>query len=168
MLFLENNLIKKVLNTKKIYYFMNHRFSIFLEFLIGGIILGIIEDIILIKLLTDEPITFSIFIIIFLVTLPFAFLGEYVVDRIDFLKMFKLNKKYKKLEIFVEFLFFGVLLGVIEDLTAFYFAIGNAITLNVLVVTIIVAIPFAFISEVVFDKINFYLTLKQNKIILKN
>lgn len=144
------------------------RISIFLEFLIGGIILGIIEDIIIISLLTDESISFSVFLVIFLVTLPFAFFSEYVIDNLDFLKIFKIDEKFRKLEVFIEFLVFGIFLGIVEDLVAFYFAIGNLINLEVLIVVIIVAIPFAFISELIFDKINFYLTLKHNKVILKD
>ncbi|MFH1801473.1 MAG: hypothetical protein ABH804_01420 [archaeon] len=137
--------------------------GVFLEFLIGGIVLGVIEDVILIKVLTDEPITFSIFIIIFLVTLPFAFIGEYIVDNIDFLKIFKVNKKYKKVEIFFEFLIFGIILGVFEDLTAFYFAIGDPITFKVVLVAFAVAVPFAFIGEYLIDRISLAKIIKKFK-----
>jgi hypothetical protein len=134
---------------------MEKRVLVFLEFLIGGVILGIIEDILIIKILTHEPITFHVFFTVFLVTLPFAFIGEYIVDNIDFIKIFKLNKKYKKLELFLEFLVFGIIVGVIEDLTAFYFAIGNPITLKVVLVATCVAVPFAFLGELIIDRINF-------------
>lgn len=143
------------------------RVFVFLEFLIGGIILGIIEDIIIIKILTNEPITFHILWIILIVTLPFAFLGEYIVDKIDFLKLFKLNKKYKKVEIFLEFLLFGVFLGVVEDLTAFFFTIGNPITYKVILVATIVAIPFAFLGEYIVDNIDFLKSFRKRKIIRK-
>lgn len=76
---------------------MNKRLEVFLEFLIWGIILGIVEDTILIKLVTNEPITEHIFLIVFLVTLSFAFLGEYVIDKIDFLKLLKLEKNIENL-----------------------------------------------------------------------
>ncbi len=144
---------------------MEKRILIFLEFLIGGVILGIIEDIIIIKLLTHEPITFHIFLTVFLITLPFAFFGEYIVDHFDFIKIFKLDKKYEKLEVFLEFLIFGVVVGVIEDLTAFYFAIGNPITFQVVLVALAVAVPFAFVGEIIIDRINF--SYEKNKFSFK-
>ena len=143
------------------------RVFVFLQFLIAGILLGIIEDIILIKLLTNEPITSSIFWIIFLVTLPFAFIGEYVVDKIDFLKLFGVGKKYKRIEIFLEFLIFGILLGVVEDITAFHFAIGNPITFTVVLTAFLIAIPFAFLGEFLIDKIDFLKTFKRRKLVWK-
>ncbi len=146
----------------------NNRLFIFLEFLIGGIILGIIEDIILIKFITNEPITLFILLIIFLVTLPFAFLGEYVVDRIDFLKLFNLNKKYKNLEVFLEFLIFGVVLGVAEDLIAFSLAIGDAITLKIVLTAFIIAVPFAFVGEYLLDRISLQKTFSLKRLTWKN
>jgi hypothetical protein len=146
---------------------MNKRAFVFFEFLVGGVILGLIEDVILIKILTDEPITFQIFWIILLVTIPFAFFGEYVVDKIDFLKIFKLNKKYRKIEIFLEFLIFGVLLGIVEDLTAFHFAIGNPITFKVILVATLIAIPFAFLGEFIIDRIDISKSFKEKEINLK-
>lgn len=141
---------------------------VFLEFLIGGIFLGIIEDVILIKLITGGEITPLIFLIIFLITLPFAFIGEYVVDRIDLLEILKLNKKYRKIEVFFEFLIFGVLLGIVEDLTAFYFAIGDPITLKVIFIAGSIAVPFAFVSEILLDRIHLSNTFENKKITLKN
>jgi hypothetical protein len=133
---------------------MNKYLFTFLEFLLGGIILGIFEDFILVTLLTDEPITLSMLLIIFLVTLPFAVFGEFVVDKVDFLKIFRLNRKYKNWEFFFEFLIFGVLLGVCEDLIAFHFSVSYEIDFFVVLTSLFVAIPFAFISEIIFDKFN--------------
>ena len=66
-------------------------------FLIFGIIIGITEDIIAIKVATHEPITFNIVAIVFLIAIPFAILGELVVDKIDFIELFRkwknLNRK---------------------------------------------------------------------------
>jgi len=144
------------------------RVMVFLEFLIGGIFFGIIEDIIVIKILTNKPITLSILGIIFIVSLPFAFLGEYLIDRIDFIKILKLDKKYKKAEIFLEFLIIGVLLGVVEDLMAFYFVIGEAITKEIIFVAFLVVIPFAFVGEILLDRINIQKTIVSKRIIMKN
>lgn len=146
---------------------MNKRWIVFLEFLIGGIFIGILEDFILIETLTRTPLTLPVLLTIFLVTLPFAFLGEYVVDKIDFLRLFHLDKRHRKKELFLEFLIFGVLIGVIEDLTAFYFSIGQAITSKVILTAFIIAIPFAFVSELLIDKIDFEKSLKKKKFIWK-
>lgn len=146
---------------------MKKRFLVFLEFLIGGIFLGVIEDIIIIKILTEEPITLHILWIVLIVTIPFAFIGEYVVDKIDFIKIFNLNKKYRKIELFIEFLIFGVVLGVVEDLTAFYFAVGDKITLHVIIIIILIAIPFAFIGELIIDRVDLLKTIENKKLILK-
>lgn len=136
------------------------RLEVFLEFLIFGIVLGLAEDIIIIKILTNEPITFKIMGIIFLVALPFAFIGEYIVDKIDFLKYFKVSQKYKNLEVFLEFLIFGVLMGIVEDMIALHFSTGEPITWKVVGIITIVAIPFAIVGEVLIDRIDFF---KNNK-----
>lgn len=54
-----------------------------LEFLIFGIVLGVIEDAIAVKLISGEPITWSVIGIIILITIPFAVLGELVVDNVS-------------------------------------------------------------------------------------
>jgi hypothetical protein len=59
----------------------SRRVEIFLEFLLFGIALGVIEDIIAITLITNEPITFKTFWIATAVAIPFAFIGEIIVDR---------------------------------------------------------------------------------------
>lgn len=62
-----------------------HRLEVFLEFLIFGIVVGVIEDIIAILLVTGEPLTWRILGVVTMVAIPFAFLGEVIVDRIDFI-----------------------------------------------------------------------------------
>ncbi len=68
-----------------------------MEFLIFGIIIGIVEDLIAIEFATNAKITWRVVGIVFLVAVPFAFLGEVLVDRIDFVsifqKLFKRNNK---------------------------------------------------------------------------
>ena len=62
---------------------MNYnRLEVFLEFLIFGIIMGIVEDTIAVTIITGEPITLRTIIVITLVAIPFAALGELIVDRI--------------------------------------------------------------------------------------
>jgi len=66
------------------------RIEVFLEFLIFGVIMGVIEDLIAIEVTTGIPITWRTIFIITLVAIPFAVIGELIVDRID------LTKKSKK------------------------------------------------------------------------
>ena len=56
----------------------------FLEFLLIGIVLGVTEDLIAVKLATGEPITLQMILIIGAVAVPFAAFSELVVDREDF------------------------------------------------------------------------------------
>jgi len=69
------------------------RLEIFLEFLIFGIIMGVVEDLIVVTLATGEPITWRIVLIITLVAIPFAAIGELIVDRINLLSNDKPDKK---------------------------------------------------------------------------
>lgn len=57
------------------------RFGLFLEFLIFGVVLGVIEDLIAVTLATGEVITLRTLGIIILVAIPFAVLGELLVER---------------------------------------------------------------------------------------
>ena len=65
------------------------RVEVFSEFLIFGILVGVIEDIIAVKVVADVAITWGTVGIIVLIAIPFAFLGEVVVDRIDFIELFR-------------------------------------------------------------------------------
>lgn len=59
-------------------------------------------------------------------------------------------ERYEK---FLEFVFIGVVLGVIEDLIAFYFATdgGFTITWETIGIIVLVAVPFAAFSELIID-----------------
>ena len=75
------------------------RLEVFFEFLIFGLIIGIVEDLIAIKFATDAKITWHVVVIVFLIAIPFAFLGEVLVDRIDFVSIFqKLFKRDNNLK----------------------------------------------------------------------
>ncbi|MFH1714346.1 MAG: hypothetical protein ABH831_02025 [Candidatus Nealsonbacteria bacterium] len=63
------------------------KWEVIFELLIFGIIIGIAEDLLAIKLATDQPITLKVIGIIIMVAIPFAMLGEVVFDRIDFAKI---------------------------------------------------------------------------------
>ena len=54
-----------------------------------GIVLGVVEDILAVKIISGEPITFRVVGIIVLIAIPFAIIGEIFVDRIDFVSLYK-------------------------------------------------------------------------------
>ncbi|WP_232703534.1 hypothetical protein [Halobacterium wangiae] len=53
----------------------------FLEFLVIGILMGVIEDLLAIGLTTDEPFTLEMVVVVVLVAIPFAAIAELVVDH---------------------------------------------------------------------------------------
>jgi hypothetical protein len=60
------------------------RIEVTIEFLLFGIAIGIVEDILAVSITTGEPITWTIVGIIVLIAIPFAILGEVIVDNVDF------------------------------------------------------------------------------------
>jgi len=75
---------------------MGGKIEVIFEFLIFGILIGITEDLLAIKLATKEPITLRVIGIIILIAIPFAIIGELVFDRIDFCKIWRKIFKKKK------------------------------------------------------------------------
>lgn len=63
---------------------MGSRLEVFIEFLIFGIAMGVVEDLIAVTLITGEAITWRTIFIVILVAIPFAAIGELIVDRIEF------------------------------------------------------------------------------------
>jgi len=70
---------------------MGKRLEVFIEFLIFGVVMGVVEDLIAVTLVTGAQITWRMISIIILVAIPFAAVGELIVDRIEFIR-----KKPKK------------------------------------------------------------------------
>ena len=67
-----------------------------IEFLVIGVVMGTIEDLIAVSLVTDATINLNVIWIVFLVALPFAFLSEIVVDHPRFWeKIFPPKEKEK-------------------------------------------------------------------------
>ncbi len=65
----------------------------FIEFAFVGVVMGLLEDLLAVFLSTGEPITPKIFVVVFAVALPFAFISEYIVDHPRFWKrVFRLEK----------------------------------------------------------------------------
>lgn len=65
------------------------KWEVIFELLIFGIVIGIAEDLLAIKLATDQPITLRVIGIIIMIAIPFAIIGEVIFDRIDFAKIFR-------------------------------------------------------------------------------
>lgn len=65
------------------------RVEVFFEFFAFGVVVGVAEDLIALRVAAQEPITWKVVGIVVLIAIPFAILGELVVDRIDFVKLFK-------------------------------------------------------------------------------
>jgi len=65
----------------------------------------------------------------------------------------KLKKKHLRI---IEFLFIGVAVGVFEDIIAVAFATDAQITFEVFWIVLAVAVPFAFLSEIVVDHPKFW------------
>lgn len=135
--------------------------ELFFEFLVFGLVFGIIEDLIVVESVTYQHITRHMFWSIFFITLLFAIIGELLVDDIDFLKLLKLSKKHRLLEIFSEFLIFGIIMGVFEDLIALYLSTGMGISIRSIKIAVLVAVPFAFVSEVLVDSYDFTTLFKR-------
>lgn len=73
-----------------------HRLEVLFEFLIFGIVIGIVEDILAVKITTGEPITLKIVGIVILIAIPFAIIGELIVDHVDFIELAKRFKGWFK------------------------------------------------------------------------
>ncbi|MEX1997791.1 MAG: hypothetical protein WEA04_03925 [Candidatus Andersenbacteria bacterium] len=52
-----------------------------IEFLIVGIAMGVLEDIIAIVIATDAPLDLNIFWVVLAVAIPFAIISEVIVDH---------------------------------------------------------------------------------------
>ena len=53
----------------------------FLEFLVIGVVMGLVEDLLALALATDAPINAEVVLIVLAVAIPFAALSELVVDH---------------------------------------------------------------------------------------
>ncbi len=62
---------------------------------------------------------------------------------------------WRKVEVIFEFLIFGIIIGITEDLIAIKFTTGGSITLRIIGIVVLIAIPFAIVGEIVFDRIDF-------------
>lgn len=137
----------------------NRRIKVFLGFLIFGVILGLVENVLAINFSTDLPLDAKAFVVSLLVVIPFAGIGELIVDRTPLLP--DADHKIKKhLETAFEFLMFGVCMGVVEDLIVIVILTGGTITLKTVGIVTLVTLPFAIIGEIIVDRYDWFPKLK--------
>lgn len=70
------------------------KLEVMLEFFIFGVIFGVVEDVLAVKIVTGETITWEVVGIVVLIAFPFAVIGEVVVDNINLVK--GLSRIWKK------------------------------------------------------------------------
>lgn len=128
-------------------FFTSKKVLFFLQFLLLGIGLGIVEDLIAVYFAGGVAITWNVILIVTMVAVPFAALGELVVDRVN------LPYLGKKTELIVEFFVFGLVIGIIEDLIAIFVSTGEPITPKIALIAAAVALPFAIFSELIVDRL---------------
>ena len=63
---------------------MSDRTERIIEFVLIGLLMGVSEDLLAVWLVTQEPISWNVLIIVVAIALPFAFVSEYVVDHPKF------------------------------------------------------------------------------------
>jgi len=76
--------------------FKRRHLELFIEFLIFGIAMGVVEDVIAVTLATGQPITLDIIWIVVLVAIPFAIIGELIVDRQHLISIDEKGTKKRK------------------------------------------------------------------------
>ena len=138
--------------------------KVFLGFLIFGVAISVIEDLIAIHYATDYTINARAVYVAILVAIPFAIIGEIIVDRTHLLPKISKNKYIKHIEIFLEFMIFGMIMGVVEDLIAISILTGEIFTLNTILIVTLVTLPFAIFGEIFIDRKDWFSFIKTNKI----
>lgn len=134
------------------------QFKLFVSFLVFGVLLGLIENLIAISFATNNSLDLTAFVISLLVVIPFAAIGELIVDRTSLIpraKGFLLH-----VEVFLEFFVFGLVMGIVEDLIVISLLTGQAISFDVVAVVFLVTLPFAILGEVVVDRSSWFSYIK--------
>ncbi len=143
------------------------RLKVFLGFLIFGVALGLTQNLLVVKLATDHPLDLKALTVSLVVLLPFAAISELIVDRTNLLPRYKKkknkNRLMKNLEVFLEFLIFGIFIAMIDDLIIITILTGEMITLEVIATVFLVVIPFAIIGELIVDRKDWFPGLVKTK-----
>lgn len=65
------------------------RYEVMFEFLLFGIVIGVTEDLLAVHFTTGESITWEMVGIVVLLAIPFAFIGEFIADHVDFIQVYE-------------------------------------------------------------------------------
>lgn len=130
-----------------------------------GVVIGLIENLIAIHFATSHAIDLRAVVISFLVVVPFAALGELIVDRHSLIPHAK-SARLQRLEVFLEFLVFGMVMGVVEDLIVITLLTGEPVTLQVVWIVFLVTLPFAVLGELVVDRAKWFVWLQSKGLFL--
>lgn len=68
----------------------------------------------------------------------------------------------KRLEVFLEFIIFGVIMNLVESLIIVVLVTGQSISLKTIGIATLVVIPFAALGELIIDKTN-WIPIKKKK-----
>ena len=129
--------------------------KIFLSFLLFGVLLGLVENLLAIHFATDHALSLRVVGISVLVVIPFAALGELIVDRKPLIPHAN-NVFLRRLEVFLEFFVFGMVMGVVEDLIVIKLVTGASLTWEVVGIVALVVFPFAVLGELIVDRSDWF------------
>ena len=135
------------------------QFKVFLSFLVFGIIIGLVENLLAIYFATSHPIDVRAVVVSLLVVIPFAALGELIVDRHSLIPHAR-SRRLRRVEVFLEFLVFGMVMGVVEDLIVITLLTGEPVTWGVVGIVFVVTLPFAVLGELVVDQAKWFVWLQ--------
>ena len=140
------------------------RLKVFFSFVFFGVLIGLVENLLVVYFATSHPLDLSVFVISLLVVIPFAALGELIVDRHPLLPHAD-SAFVRRLELFLEFFVFGMVMGVVEDLLVITLITGGGITLEVVGIVALVTLPFAVFGELVVDRTNWFTWLRKTPLV---
>lgn len=138
--------------------FARRQLKIVLSFVLFGVALGLVENLIAISFATSHALDLRAVLASLLVVIPFAAIGELIVDRQPLIP--HAHGFFKHLEVFLEFFVFGVVMGVVEDLIVITVLTGQPFSWQVVGVVFLVTLPFAAIGEIIVDRHDWFAWLR--------
>lgn len=144
--------------------YSRERLKVFLSFLFFGVLFGLVENLFALHVATGHVLDLRAVVISLLVVVPFAALGELIVDRKPLIRHAN-NKHLRHLELFLEFFVFGMVMGVVEDLIVITLVTGEPVTWQVIGVVALVVFPFAVIGELVVDRADWFGWLRKTPLV---
>lgn len=141
-----------------------NRLKVFLSFLVFGVLIGLFENLLAVHFATSHTLDVRSVLISLLVVVPFAALGELIVDRHPLLPHAD-NAFVRRLELFLEFFVFGLVMGVVEDALVITLVTGASISLQVVGVVALVTLPFAVFGELVVDRTDWFAWVRKTPLV---